>query len=102
MWKTGRTVYGKHSRQNGMLCPVAMHFALTSVHACVQQAIFPGDSELQQLLHIFKLLGTPSEEVWPNVTRLRDWHEFPNWTPQDLTKVGRRLASSLLAAVPPV
>eukprot|EP00889_Picochlorum_renovo_P001401 jgi/Picre1/28431/NNA_003835.t1 len=26
-----------------------------------KQAIFPGDSELQQLLHIFKLLGTPNE-----------------------------------------
>lgn len=53
----------------------------------VQQAIFPGDSELQQLLHIFKLLGTPSEEVWPGVTRLRDWHEFPQWHPQDLSRV---------------
>ena len=28
-----------------------------------KQAIFPGDSELQQLLHIFKLLGTPNEEI---------------------------------------
>ena len=52
-----------------------------------QVALFPGDSELQQLLHIFKLLGTPSEDEWPGVTKLRDWHEFPNWAPQDLTKV---------------
>ncbi|KAK9819631.1 hypothetical protein WJX72_000530 [[Myrmecia] bisecta] len=52
-----------------------------------KQALFPGDSELQQLLHIFKLLGTPSEEVWPGVSRLKDWHEFPNWTAQDLHKV---------------
>jgi len=57
----------------------------------VQQAIFPGDSELQQLLHIFKLLGTPSEEVWPGVTKLRDWHEFPQWHPQDLHKVFPKL-----------
>ena len=35
-----------------------------------KQPLFPGDSELQQLLHIFKLLGTPSESVWPGVTRL--------------------------------
>ena len=54
----------------------------------LQQAIFPGDSELQQLLHIFKLLGTPSEEVWPGVTKLRDWHEFPQWHGQDLHQVG--------------
>ncbi|PWZ25601.1 Cyclin-dependent kinase B2-1 [Zea mays] len=31
------------------------------------QPLFPGDSELQQLLHIFKLLGTPNEEMWPGV-----------------------------------
>jgi len=49
-------------------------------------ALFPGDSELQQLLHIFKLLGTPSEDEWPGVTKLRDWHEFPNWAPQDLAQ----------------
>ncbi len=52
-----------------------------------KQPLFPGDSELQQLLHIFKLLGTPSEQVWPGVTRLRDWHEFPQWKQQDLHKV---------------
>ena len=52
-----------------------------------KQPLFPGDSELQQLLHVFKLLGTPGEDVWPGVTRLRDWHEFPQWKPQDLHKV---------------
>ena len=33
-----------------------------------KQPLFPGDSELQQLLHIFKLLGTPSEAVWQGLT----------------------------------
>ena len=56
-----------------------------------KQAIFPGDSELQQLLHIFKLLGTPTEANWPGVSRLRDWHEFPQWRAQDLNKVFPRL-----------
>jgi len=56
-----------------------------------KSAIFPGDSELQQLLHIFKLLGTPAENVWTGVTKLRDWHEFPQWRPQDLSKVFPRL-----------
>ena len=42
---------------------------------------------MQQLLHIFKLLGTPSEDVWPGVKSLRDWHEFPQWKPQPLEKV---------------
>ncbi|XP_068647430.1 cyclin-dependent kinase B2-2-like [Aristolochia californica] len=49
------------------------------------QALFPGDSELQQLLHIFRLLGTPNEEVWPGVSRLPDWHEFPQWSPKTLS-----------------
>ncbi|NP_001352671.1 Cyclin-dependent kinase B1-1 [Zea mays] len=52
-----------------------------------RQALFPGDSELQQLLHIFRLLGTPTEEQWPGVSDLRDWHEFPQWKPQGLARV---------------
>lgn len=28
-----------------------------------QQALLPGDCELQQLLHTFQLLGTPTEET---------------------------------------
>ncbi len=52
----------------------------------LQQALFPGDSELQQLLHIFKFLGTPDEAVWPGVSKLRDWHEFPNWKAQEMTR----------------
>mmetsp|Transcript_5157 Transcript_5157/g.32376 ORF Transcript_5157/g.32376 Transcript_5157/m.32376 type:complete len:323 (+) Transcript_5157:188-1156(+) len=48
--------------------------------------LFPGDSELQQLLHIFKLLGTPNESTWPGVSRFRDWHEFPQWNTQPLSK----------------
>lgn len=46
--------------------------------------LFPGDSELQQLLHIFRMLGTPSEEIWPGVTKFRDWHEFPQWRATNL------------------
>ncbi|CAH9087054.1 unnamed protein product [Cuscuta europaea] len=50
-----------------------------------QRALFPGDSELQQLLHIFRLLGTPNEEVWPGVSKLVNWHEYPQWKPQPLS-----------------
>ncbi|KAI3921829.1 hypothetical protein MKX01_005518 [Papaver californicum] len=49
------------------------------------QALFPGDSELQQLLHIFRLLGTPNEERWPGVSKLMNWHEYPQWSPQKLS-----------------
>ncbi|KAK2656006.1 hypothetical protein Ddye_009058 [Dipteronia dyeriana] len=51
-----------------------------------RQALFPGDSEFQQLLHIFRLLGTPTEKEWPGVTSLRDWHVYPVWEPQNLAR----------------
>ncbi|XP_021767589.1 cell division control protein 2 homolog C [Chenopodium quinoa] len=51
-----------------------------------RQALFPGDSEFQQLLHIFRLLGTPTEEQWPGVTALRDWHVYPLWESQNLAR----------------
>ncbi|KAL0799876.1 hypothetical protein Bca101_055051 [Brassica carinata] len=50
-----------------------------------KQAIFAGDSELQQLLSIFRLLGTPNEQVWPGVSKLKDWHEYPQWKPLSLS-----------------
>ncbi|OVA00700.1 Protein kinase domain [Macleaya cordata] len=49
------------------------------------QALFPGDSELQQLLLIFRLMGTPNEELWPGVSKLMNWHEYPQWTPKKLS-----------------
>ncbi|RZC78015.1 hypothetical protein C5167_002262 [Papaver somniferum] len=49
-----------------------------------REALFKGDSELQQLLCIFGLLGTPTEEQWPGVTSLKDWHEYPQWKPRSL------------------
>ncbi|KAK4751538.1 hypothetical protein SAY87_005020 [Trapa incisa] len=50
-----------------------------------KQALFQGDSELQQLLHIFRLLGTPNEKMWPGVSKLMNWHEYPQWRPQSLS-----------------
>lgn len=68
-----------------------------------RQPLFPGDSELQQLLHIFKLLGTPNEDVWPGVNKLRDWHEYPQWNAAEihmavpnLDEYGVDLLSSML------
>ncbi|CAL8471191.1 g10733 [Coccomyxa elongata] len=49
--------------------------------------LFPADCELQQLLHIFQLLGTPTERVWKGVSKLEDWHAFPNWRPRDLSTI---------------
>lgn len=32
-----------------------------------------------------RLLGTPNEEMWPGVSRLKNWHEYPQWKPQQLS-----------------
>ena len=32
-----------------------------------------------------RLLGTPNEEVWPDVSKLMNWHEYPQWNPQSLS-----------------
>ncbi|KAG2236854.1 hypothetical protein INT48_002667 [Thamnidium elegans] len=43
--------------------------------------LFPGSSIPDQLLKIFKVLGTPTEEIWPKVSQLpeykRDFEIFP-------------------------
>ncbi len=39
-----------------------------------QKAIFPGRNEVDQLELIFKLCGTPNDEVWPDHTKLPWYH----------------------------
>lgn len=49
--------------------------------------LFPGDSEIDQLFKVFRLLGTPNDEIWPGVTKLPDFKEFfPCWPRQSLSK----------------
>ena len=46
----------------------------------------PGDSEIDEIFRIFRLLGTPDEEMWPGVTTLPDYKEsFPTWHAKDLS-----------------
>ncbi|CAG5114028.1 Oidioi.mRNA.OKI2018_I69.chr2.g8110.t1.cds [Oikopleura dioica] len=41
-------------------------------------AVFPGDSEIDQLFKIFRVLGTPNESIWPGVTDLQEFNlNFP-------------------------
>ncbi|XP_060058778.1 cyclin-dependent kinase 3 isoform X4 [Erinaceus europaeus] len=53
-----------------------------------RRALFPGDSEIDQLFRIFRTLGTPSEAVWPGVTQLPDYKgSFPRWTRKGLEEI---------------
>ncbi|KAM8719921.1 hypothetical protein ACLKA7_006041 [Drosophila subpalustris] len=43
--------------------------------------LFMGESEIDQLFCIFKVLGTPTEDIWPGVTKYSGFNgTFPNWT----------------------
>jgi len=54
--------------------------------------LFPGDSEIDELFKIFRVLGTPNEENWSGVTSLRDFKStFPKWSPQPLSNVVKDL-----------
>lgn len=37
-----------------------------------------GDSQIDELFRIFRVFGTPNEEMWPGVSLLRDYNpNFP-------------------------
>lgn len=42
--------------------------------------LFPGSDVDDQLKRIFKFLGTPTEESWPELTQLPDFKPFPRMT----------------------
>lgn len=45
--------------------------------------LFAGDSEIDQLFRIFRVLGTPTEETWPGVSALPDFQpSLPRWKPR--------------------
>ena len=51
--------------------------------------LFPSDTEVECLLKVFQLLGTPDEERWPGVSALPYYHAvFPQWSRREDLKVG--------------
>ena len=63
------------------------------------EPLFPGAGpEIVQLILIFQLLGTPTDEEWPGVTQLRDYNPmFPRWHAKDLAALLPRLDGEGLA-----
>jgi negative regulator of the PHO system len=50
--------------------------------------LFPGSQNEDQLIRIFRLMGTPTEQTWPGVSLLGDWKpDFPSFAPMDLSSV---------------
>lgn len=63
------------------------------------QALFPGDSEIDTIFRIFRMLGTPTDEVWPGVESLQDYKQlFPRWKDSDFAEV-RDAASAAAPSV---
>lgn len=53
-----------------------------------RKALFPGDSEIDQLFQIFRTLGTPTEVTWPGVTQLPDYKgSFPRWPRKEMKDI---------------
>jgi len=62
-------------------CPVDI-WSIGTIYAEMvnRRPLFQGDSEIDQLFRIFRVLRTPTEDVWPGVTQLPDFKaSFPSW-----------------------
>ncbi|KAJ3083123.1 negative regulator of the PHO system [Rhizoclosmatium hyalinum] len=47
--------------------------------------LFPGKTNEDQLMRIFKLLGTPTDQTWPHVSEMPEYKKtFPYYPPQSL------------------
>lgn len=51
----------------------------------LKKPLFQGDSEIDELFRIFRILSTPTEEIWAGVTSLPDFKpSFPRWSANQL------------------
>lgn len=64
-----------------------------------KRPLFCGDSEIDQLFKIFRIMGTPKESTWPGVSTLPDFKSsFPRWaTPSNMTSAFAKEVPNLCA-----
>jgi len=62
--------------------------------------LFAGDSEIDTAFKIFQKLGTPTEAMWPGLSKLPDFKpSFPKWAPKGWANIRNTLAQLGLTGV---
>lgn len=60
-----------------------------------KRPLFQGDSEIDQLFRIFRVLTTPDEKNWPGVSSLREYKAtFPCWSVNNLSTHAKNINDS--------
>lgn len=67
---------------------------LIVVFAYKRYPLFKGDSEIDELYKIFRALGSPTEEIWPGFTKMKNYkRHFPKWpAPKNLYRLLKGVA----------
>jgi serine/threonine protein kinase len=54
----------------------------------LRKVLFKGDSEIDQLYRMFRILGTPTENSYPGVSEMPGFSDvFPNWKSQEMSAI---------------